>query len=89
MEIELNTNRLLSVPPRPAASRVQAAPTKQDEAKFSGTEALTGALARLPDTRPGVVQKAREVAGAATYPPDATLNRLAQLFATQLTPPLD
>ena len=85
MEIELNTSRLSPVPPPQLTPRVRAAAPARDEAEFSGTEALTEALARLPDTRPEVVQKAREVVGSVKYPPDETLNRIAKLLAMQLS----
>ena len=85
MEIELNTSRLASVPPPSTPPRVREPAPAHDEASFSGAQALTEALARLPDTRPEVVQRSREVVGSVKYPPDETLNRIAKLLAMNLS----
>ena len=84
MEIELNTNRLSSVSPASPPQKAREAAPAGDEANFSGTQALAEALAHLPETRPEVIQRARELVGSAKYPPDDMLNRIARLVAMEL-----
>lgn len=84
MEIELNTSR---IPPLPQASTVQRTrevPPPRDDAQFKGTEALTQAMAKLPETRPEVVHQAKQLVGSVKYPPEQTLSRIANLLAMHL-----
>jgi hypothetical protein len=84
MAIELNANRITPVSSGQPPQQVRAAAPARDEATFSGAAALTEALAQLPDTRPEVVQRAREVVGTVMYPPSETLDRIAKLLAINI-----
>jgi hypothetical protein len=87
MEIELNASRIPSVPPTPTAPRGPETVAVRDESGFRGTEALSQALAQLPDRRPEVIQQAKEVVGSVKYPPDEIINRIANLLAIHLSQP--
>jgi hypothetical protein len=85
MEIELNTSRIPSVPLAPIVPRAPANVPARDESRFKGAEALTQALAQLPERRPELIQRAKEVVGSVKYPPDETLNGIATLLAMHLS----
>jgi hypothetical protein len=84
MEIELNMGRIPPATPPAATEVARPAAPASDEVRFSGTAALAEALAQLPDTRPEVVQRTKEILGTVPYPPDETLSRLATLLAMKM-----
>lgn len=82
MEIEPSRS---SVPISRVESRPirRAEPVPGDAGQFEETEALRQALARTPEVRPEVVDRARSLANNPNYPPEEIVRRLAQLFATE------
>jgi hypothetical protein len=87
MNIELNAGRVPSAtPPAPAQGPRPAAPAS-DEVKFTGTAALEEALAKLPESRPEVVQRTKEVLASGEYPSEPAMDRVANLLASKLDRP--
>jgi hypothetical protein len=84
MEIELNASHLERVPPRSPVPRGREGAPASDKAQFSGTEALSQAMAGLPDTRPDVVQHAKQIVGSVKYPPGETIDRISNLLAIHI-----
>ena len=75
---------------RPIPANELRAPRRVDQpavdgGEFSGTESLEHALAATPDIRPDAVARGRELVKAETYPPSETMQRLARLFAVELS----
>jgi hypothetical protein len=91
MEIELNTSHLERVPPSPPSPRAREAASPGDDAQFPGTEALSQAMAQIPDSRPETVHRARQLVGSVKYPPEQTIDRISNLLAIHLAeiPPTD
>jgi hypothetical protein len=85
MEIKLNTN-LDSVarvtPTRSNASR--AIERKSDMPVFENSNALEAQLANLPDVRLDKLDRALNLIGQPSYPPQETINGLANLLAIHL-----
>ncbi len=53
----------------------------RDQAEFVNSETIDQALRAQPDVRPEAVEKAKSLVEDATYPPDETVRRLANLLA--------
>ena len=85
MRIELNTNRVERITPSTTQQPATAAASGSDVVQFSGSEALTQALAQVPETRPEVVERAKSLIGSSTYPPEELITRLSRLMASQLS----
>ena len=62
-----------------------AAPTNtaaaQESLSANNTDSLRSALAALPEVRPGVVEKGKQLAADSNYPPRVIIEKLAELIA--------
>jgi hypothetical protein len=81
MEIKPNY-QAASVDPT-QAGRPAAKPAKSDDQSvdFSGSQRLEENLRNLPDVRPEVVQRGRELVSDSNYPPPEGIRRISQLLA--------
>ena len=67
--------------PRPGQST-------ESSVDFSSTQKLEEKLHSLPDARPEVVQRGRELVSNLNYPPQEGIDRISQLLAIKLKNPL-
>jgi hypothetical protein len=81
MEIKPNY-QAASVDPT-QAGRPAAKPTQSEDRSvdFSSSNRLEENLRNLPDVRPEVVQRGRELAADSNYPPPEGIRRISQLLA--------
>ena len=85
MEIEFNPTRVL--PPDLASSRVMRAfepRAPRDGAAFASTAALDQAVSRIPVVRPEAVNRAKALLATVNYPPEETMNSIANLLAIHI-----
>jgi hypothetical protein len=84
MEIEFNTGGSVGKPdPGKPAARREPTPAVSEGASFR-TDALESSLKELPPVRPEKVERAKQLLADVQYPPDATLNGIANLLAMHL-----
>jgi hypothetical protein len=67
---------------RPAAKPAQ---VENQSTDFSSSQRLDESLRNLPDVRPEVVQRGRELVGTVNYPPPEGIRRISQLLAINLS----
>ena len=65
---------------RPATSPKSAA----DEASFDSSKALNRSLSLVPDVRPDVVARARQLIADVNYPPEVAINKISDLLAMKI-----
>jgi hypothetical protein len=75
------------VPPVEARQIRRPAPAATDAGEFASTEALQSALNATPEVRPEAVARGRALVESSQYPPAATLQALARLFAFEFGGP--
>jgi hypothetical protein len=75
------------IPPADARPIRRTVHEATDGGEFASTEALQRALAATPDIRPEAVAHGQALAESEHYPPAATLQRLARLFAVEFSSP--
>lgn len=83
--MEVNPNLKVGSVPRtpPDQPVVRRSGSGSEEAavQFTESQALNLALADVPDLRVEAVEKARQLVGQVDYPPQETIQKLANLFA--------
>lgn len=81
MEIKPNY-QAASVDPTQLSKPAVKAPSVDDRSvDFSSTDRLEESLRNLPDVRPEVVQRGRELVSDSNYPPPEGIRRISELLA--------
>lgn len=86
MEVNLRPNVDAVVRTTPGQTPVRETRAVREAVSFAGTEALNGALAGVPEVRLQVVERAKELANDASYPPPEIIKRIANLLAMDSEP---
>jgi hypothetical protein len=86
MEISPKTNVDPVVRTTPGQTPVRESRAAREAVSFAGTEALNSALAGVPEVRLQVVERAKELANDASYPPPEIIKRIANLLAMDSEP---
>ncbi len=85
MEIEFNPARPAATGAGQPVTRREAAPALHAEVRFERAAALEKSLKDIPLVRPEKVEQARSLVADVKYPPEETLDRLANLLALHMT----
>ena len=85
MEIEFNPARTPATGAGHPVERRNAAPAARTERSFERTAALETALKEIPLVRADKVEHARSLVADTKYPPEETLNRIANLLAIHMS----
>lgn len=84
MEIEFNPVRAAAAGAGQPVARREAAPAVSGDVPFERAVALEQALKEIPLVRPEKVEHARSLVADVKYPPEETLDRLANLLAIHM-----
>lgn len=84
MEIEFNPVRPAVTGAGQPVARREAAPAVQADAPFKRAAALEDSLREIPLVRPEKVAHARSLVADVKYPPEETLDRIANLLALHI-----
>lgn len=81
MEINPNdaTSRLQRIDYRPVARTIP--PASSDQTDFGGVDRLNQQMRDIPDVRPQVVERGRELVSNPHYPPPEGIRQIARLLA--------
>jgi hypothetical protein len=83
--MEINTNISAGVVNGAIApKRAAVLKPRSDRVTFDDSAALNSSLENIPDTRAAAVQRARDLIGDVTYPPEETIRKLSLLLAIKL-----
>ncbi len=85
MEIEFNPARPAATGAGQSVARRTAAPAVPAEASFERAAVLESSLKEIPLVRPEKVEHARSLVADVKYPPEETLDRIANLLALHMT----
>jgi hypothetical protein len=81
MEVRLDTEIISVARITNSATKPKAVTATGPEVSFGQTEALNGALAQVPDVRPGEVERAKAFVSTESYPPQVMMQKIARLLA--------
>lgn len=85
MEIEFNSARPAATGASQSVVRREGAAPAPAEASFERAASLEKSLKEIPLVRPEKVERARSLVMDVKYPPEETLNRIANLLALHMT----
>jgi len=87
MEIHFNSSvDRVAGTPRPVAKPAEPAAVQTSSVDFAKSEALEQVMAQGEDMRPHIVEHANVLAAQASYPPEETIMRIANLLAGKIEP---
>jgi len=86
--MQVNATNHLTPTPEPNRRSHSPAPAG-DAAAFSQRAAIERQLENLPAARTAAIERARALVKDDSYPPDETIQRIANLLAVKVTPTLD
>lgn len=84
MEIEFNTARPAATAASQTVARRETAPSVREGEPFERAAALEKALKEIPLVRPEKVARGRSLVADIKYPPEETLDRIANLLALHI-----